>query len=53
MGKTYTVDEVNRGSNMPPYTQAEKEAIVAEWNAFEAKSGERKLKDIREIRYLN
>jgi hypothetical protein len=51
MGKTYTVDEVNRGSNMPPYTQAEKEAIVAEWNAFEAKSGERKLKDIREIRF--
>ena len=49
--KIWTVEEVNRGSNMPPYTQAEKEAIVAEWNAFEAKFGERKLKDIREIRF--
>ena len=48
--KVWTVEEVKRGSNMPPYTQAEKEDIVAGWNAWEAKSGERKLERIREIR---
>ena len=48
--KIWTVEEVNRGSNMPPYTQAEKEAIVARWNAYEAKSAERKLEEIRFFR---
>ena len=48
--KIWTVEEVNRGSNMPPYTQAEKEAIVARWNAWEDTSAERKLENIRVIR---
>ena len=48
--KVWTVEEVKRGSNMPPYTQAEKEDIVAGWNDWESKSGERKLETIRKIR---
>ena len=49
--KIWTAEDVNRGSNMPPYTQEEKEAKASEWNAWEDKSGERKLKEIREIRF--
>ena len=48
--KIWTVEEVNRGSNMPPYTQAEKEAIVARWNAWEDTSSERILEAIKKIR---
>ena len=48
--KIWTVEEVYRGSNMPPYTQEEKEAKVARWNAWEDTSSERKLEAIKKIR---
>jgi len=46
---TYTWKDVGN----PPdkeLPQAEKEAIAIEWNAWEAKSGERKLEAIKQIR---
>ena len=46
MGRVYTWQEVGGDE----YSQARKEEIAAEWNAWEAKSDERKLVRIKEIR---
>ena len=46
MGRIYTWQEVGGDE----YSQARKEEIAAEWNAWEAKSDERKLAKIKEIR---
>ena len=46
MGRVYTWQEVGGDE----YSQARKEEIAAEWNAWEAKSAERKLAKIKEIR---
>ena len=46
MGKIYTWQEVGGDE----YSQARKEEIAAEWNAWEAKSAERKLAEIKRIR---
>jgi len=53
MGKTWTVEDV--GTKLvdgvrSEFTLAEKEAIVAEWNAEEAKLPAQKLEKIRGIR---
>ena len=53
MGKTWTVEEV--GTKLvdgvrSEFTLAEKEAIVAEWNAEEARKPSQKLEKIRGIR---
>ena len=46
MGRIYTWQEVGGDE----YSQARKEEIAAEWNAWEAKSAERKLARIKKIR---
>jgi hypothetical protein len=46
MGRVYTWQEVGGDE----YSQERKEEIAAEWNAWEAKSAERKLAKIKEIR---
>ena len=46
MGRIYTWQEVGGDE----YSQARKEEIAAEWNAWEAKSAERKLERIKELR---
>jgi len=46
MGRVYTWQEVGGDE----YSQARKEEIAAEWNAWEAKSSERKLNKIKERR---
>ena len=48
MGKIYTWQEVGGDE----YSQARKEEIAAEWNAWEAKSAERKLAEIKRIRLV-
>ena len=53
MGKTWTVEEV--GTKLvdvvrSEFTLAEKEAIVAEWNAEEARLPAQKLEKIRDMR---
>ena len=53
MGKVWTKDEVGPSSingKLVELTDEQKQAKVDEWNAYEAKSGERKLKKIRELR---
>jgi len=46
---TYTWQDVGDNPNRK-LSQAEKEAKAAEWNAWEAKSAERKLEEIKDIR---
>ncbi len=46
MGRVYTWQEVGGDE----YSQARKEEIAAEWNAWEAKSAERKHDEIKRIR---
>ena len=46
MGRIYTWQEVGGDE----YSQARKEEIASEWNAWEAKSAERKLAKIKRIR---
>jgi len=46
---TYTWQDVGNTPDRE-LSQAEKETIAIQWNAWEAKSAERKLKRIREIR---
>ena len=48
MGRVYTWQEVGGDE----YSQARKEEIAAEWNAWEAKSAERKLDEIKRIRLV-
>ena len=48
MGKIYTWQEVGGDE----YSQARKEEIDSEWNAWEAKSAERKLARIKRIRLV-
>ena len=48
MGRVYTWQEVGGDE----YSQARKEEIAAEWNAWEAKSAERKLAEIKRIRLV-
>ena len=48
MGRVYTWQEVGGDE----YSQARKEEIAAEWNAWEAKSAERKLSEIKRIRLV-
>ncbi len=53
MGKVWTKDEVAPSlvnSKLVELTDEQKQAKVDEWNAYEAKSGDRKLKKIRELR---
>ena len=53
MGKVWTKDEVAPSlvnGKLVELTDEQKQAKVDEWNAYEAKSGERKLKKIRELR---
>ena len=53
MGKIWTKDEVGPSvvsGKVVELTDEQKQAKVDEWNAYEAKSGERKLKTIRELR---
>ena len=51
MAKTYTWEDVG-DNNLGVIPQAEKEIIAAQWNAYEAKSAERKLAEIKRIRLV-
>ena len=56
MGKVYTKDDVAPSlvnGKLIELTDEQKQAKVDEWNAYEAKSGERKLKKIRELRPIS
>ena len=53
MGKVWTKDEVAPSlvnGKLVELTDEQKQAKVDEWNAYEDKSSERKLKKIRELR---
>jgi len=51
---TWTIDDVSNkratSGGLVDLTNEEKQAIVDKWNAWESKSGERKLEQIKEIR---
>jgi hypothetical protein len=49
MVKVWTWEDVG-DNNLGVIPQAEKEVIAAQWNAYEAKSAERKLAEIKIIR---
>ena len=49
MAKVWTWEDVG-DNNLGVIPQAEKEVIAAQWNAWEAKSAERKLSEIKRIR---
>jgi len=53
MGKTYTIEDVGKvatPNGLVELSNAEKQAKVDKWNAYEAKSHERKLEEIKKIR---
>ena len=51
---TWTIDDVSNkratSGGLVDLTNEEKQAIVDKWNAYESKSAERKLKELRKIR---
>jgi len=53
MGKTFTIEDVAKvatPNGLVELSDAEKQAKVDQWNAYEAKSHERKLEEIKKIR---
>ena len=53
MGKTFTIEDVAKvltPNGLVELSDAEKQARVDKWNAYEAKSHERKLEEIKKIR---
>ena len=53
MGKTFTIEDVDKvatPNGLVELSNAEKQAKVDKWNAYEAKSHERKLEEIKKIR---